>query len=70
MSAYNGDAEFARRLRRLIRASGKTTDAFADEFGVTRAHIHRWCNLRNAPTLYSLRRVKAALGCTWEELLG
>lgn len=32
--------------------------------------VYAWLNCERNITLYSLRKVKAALGCTWDELLG
>lgn len=67
---------FARRLRRLMDERGLTQAElgrrmYANDPYVnnrTRA-INSWLRERTEPTYQSLRLLRDALGCTWEELM-
>lgn len=64
-----GDESYAASLRRLIGRTGLTQKAFAEKcdmpYNTIRAHV----TAARDPTLYSLRKIRAGLGCTWDELL-
>lgn len=62
--------EFAKRLKKLRLKRGWTQQKLADLTGLTQSHV---CNLevgRNQPVLSTLHKVRAALGCSWNTLLG
>lgn len=51
-------------LNTRIGASGKTYEEVAEEVGVTRAMLSRWCNGHAWPTLFNAYRLSRCLGCT------
>jgi len=64
---------FSRRLRRLMSARGLTPKGVAIAMGGTEmdaANVRAWMCGRCSPSMASLHALKAALRCTWEELLG
>ena len=66
-SVVNG---FGERLRGLIKNGGLTQVTFAEKIGVRQSQVSGWIQGRHGPTLATLRRIRDALGCTWDELLG
>ena len=68
-----GDEEFARRLRALMKATGRGCHAanwLARRSGISYEHILKLAHEWYSPSLCTLRRLKEALECTWYDLLG
>lgn len=65
--------EFARRFRYLMDRRGLTAKSLlwlmGDQTG-SAAKVYVWLNGDRLPSLESLYGLKAALKCTWDELLG
>lgn len=61
---------FSDNLKRLLADRGESQTSFAKRIGVHQSQMSNWVRGANSPTLQTLRKVKAALGCTWDELLG
>lgn len=61
---------FAANLRRVMAERGMTQAELCRRTGIGRATIWNWRNGDAQPTLGALRVLHAALGCTWDELLG
>lgn len=60
---------FGLRLYRLLAERGMSQRALARELGMDNPEtVWRWVNGKCEPTYIMLRRIKAALGCTYEEL--
>lgn len=70
MRAKSGDAQFAARLRIILRERDRTPAWLDRRCGFSCANASHWLAMRHAPSLAKLRRVKRALGCSWDELLG
>lgn len=51
-------------IDRRISYSGKSYEEIAEEVGVTRTMLSRWCNGHAWPTLYNAYRLSRVLGCT------
>ena len=60
---------FSRNLRRLIHRNQWTTFELAVRSGVHGNTIDSYLAGRNLPNLRNLRKIRAGLGCTWDELL-
>lgn len=63
------DPQLAHNLRRLVRERHTTMLDLGARAGVSHTTLYD-IGRRFSPTLHTLRAVKAALGCTWDELLG
>lgn len=61
---------FYQNLRRLMLRSGLSQAELARKMHVSRVCVHYWYWGINEPSLETLVRLKKALGCTWEELIG
>jgi len=61
---------FGDNFKRLLADRGESQTSFAKRIGVHQSQMSNWVRGANSPTLQTLRKVKAALGCTWDELLG
>jgi transcriptional regulator with XRE-family HTH domain len=62
--------KFGRNLVRLREAAGKTQELLAEEAGASPRYLQQLESGREAnPSLEVLARLKAALNCSWEELL-
>jgi transcriptional regulator with XRE-family HTH domain len=59
-----------KNLQKLLADRGESQTSFAKRIGVHQSQVSNWVRGANSPTLQTLRKVKAALGCTWDELLG
>lgn len=66
----SGPDEFRRRLRGLLRDRGVTQSGFGPMIGVGPNTTNLWVRGKATPYLGTLYRMKEALGCSWEELLG
>ena len=64
------DMEFARNLRRAMAERGVSAKALAMDTGISRSTIDYLLSGRRSPTHSTARRIRDALGCTWDELLG
>lgn len=67
---------FARRLARLMEERGLTQAELGRRMheedpyvGNQTREINNWLKARSEPTYQSLRLLRSALGCTWEELM-
>lgn len=62
---------FAKRLVRLMEERHMTQVELGRriESPSTNKVVGHWVHARSEPTYASLKRLKAALGCTWEELM-
>lgn len=67
-----GDVQLSRNLRRLMCERGMSVRTLTKKLCNKKSGglVYAWLNCERNITLYSLRRLKAALGCTWDELLG
>lgn len=60
---------FGLRLYRLLAERGMSQRALTRELGMDNpGTVWRWVNGKSEPTYIMLRRIKAALGCSYEEL--
>lgn len=60
---------FGEHLYQLLRRKGIRQVELARRMYVTQATISNYTMGINGPTVATLRRIKDAIGCTWEELL-
>lgn len=60
---------FGDRLDSLIRKSGMTRREFAERCGISYNTINYMAHGDRYPTLWSLIRIREALGCTWGDLM-
>jgi DNA-binding Xre family transcriptional regulator len=65
----NGDASLSINLRRLLRVRRMSACDLDRECGLSSGATEGWLSMRNGITLHSLRLIRRALGCTWDELL-
>lgn len=68
-SRKNADKALRRHLNGILRERDIKTQELVEMTGLARWTIHMMRAGSN-PSLCTLRAVKAALGCTWDELLG
>lgn len=64
-----GKDPFGEHLYWLLRRKGIRQVELARRMYVTQATISNYTMGINGPTVATLRRIKDAIGCTWEELL-
>ena len=64
------DSWFARRLRRTLGDMGISQRKLARMSGLSDACISRYMSGSRLPNLHNVKRIRDALGCTWEEILG
>ncbi len=60
---------FRSRLDSMIRRSGMTYREFAGKCGVSHNTVIYTVKGKRYPTLWSLIRIREALGCTWSDLM-
>ena len=60
---------FGDRLERLIRGHGVNRKEFASECGLNYNTINSMIRGDRYPTLWSLIKIREALGCTWSDLM-
>ncbi len=65
-----GDADFARRLRALMESRELSVYALVTITGLSESSLYGYVNARFQPSLYALKRIREALCCDWDELLG
>lgn len=64
------DATFCLNLRKQMLRAGVTQAMLAKRVGVGRPCVHNWYWGNTEPGIVSLRKIKNALGCTFDDLLG
>jgi transcriptional regulator with XRE-family HTH domain len=64
------EPDFARNLRRMISERGMTASTVAYKSGLCPATVYNYLRGTRTPTVDALRKMRATLGCTWDELLG
>jgi predicted transcriptional regulator len=64
------EPDFARNLNRLIAERGMTPAQFRERSGINGTTVYEYLNGTHVPSYAMLRRIRAAIGCTWDELLG
>ncbi len=64
------EPDFARNLRRLLYERDMSAKQFSHASGINHASVYDYLNGRHEPNCPMLRRIRATLGCTWDELLG
>ena len=64
------EPDFARNLRKLMAERDMSAKQFSRASGINHASVYDYLNGRHEPNCPMLRRIRAALGCTWDELLG
>ena len=65
----NGDRTFVSNMLRLTGSRGWTLKQLATEAGMSYTTVTNYSHSNTTPSLTSLRRIRSALGCTWEDLL-
>lgn len=70
MKAISEPDPFGENLRQLLRDRGITQTELGKRMYVTQACIGEYINRKGGPTVATIRRLKEAIGCTWEDLLG
>lgn len=69
MQADEPVGTFALRLCRLMDERGLSQNALARLLGMGRSEtVWRWANAQSEPSYVMLRRLRTALGCTYDEL--
>jgi len=58
------------KIKELRKRAGLTQQELADKALVTRSQISRYENGKRYPDLPNLIRIKCAIGCTLDELVG
>ena len=64
------EPDFARNLRKLMAERDMSAKQFSRASGINHASVYDYLNGRHEPNCPMLRRIRATLGCTWDELLG
>lgn len=64
------DDMYGDNLKRLIKENGLTQRKLAEIADLPHQTIESHVSKRRSPTLYSLRKIRHALDCTWDDLLG
>ena len=62
--------DFYTTLKKLISYANMTQKDFAKKSGMTEAAISRYVNGTRMPNMGALLRMKTALGCNWEDIMG
>lgn len=61
---------FAERLKTLIEKSDMNQKQLSEVSGITEAAISRYLHGTRMPNMVALCKMKNALGCDWDELIG
>ena len=64
------DSDISRNLKRLLYERDMSVKQFSRASGINHASVYDYLNGRHEPNCPMLRRIRATLGCTWDELLG
>lgn len=64
------DRKFVSNMLRLSDKRGWTLKRLAKEAGMAYTTVTNYSHSDTVPSLDKLRKIKGALGCTWDELLG
>lgn len=70
MKAIQQIDPFGENLRRLLQERGITQSEMGRRMYVTQAAVGEYLVSKGGPTVATLRRIRDAIGCTWEDLLG
>ena len=62
--------DFGTRLLALLSSRGMSQIDLCRRAGIARSTVGNYATGKAQPTLTTLRLMREALGCTWEELLG
>ena len=62
--------EFGARLKALIKKAGMSQNKLAKESCATPCAISRYVKGERIPRYVTLMKMRDALGCSWEDLLG
>lgn len=62
--------QFARNLKRVMAERGISQVKLSYATSINGRQIWVWCSGQNLPSLRNLAKMRMALGCTWDELLG
>lgn len=62
--------EFGETLKAYLKEHHITQTELARRMYVTQECVNNYTNRQSGVTIATLRRIRAALGCTWEDLLG
>ena len=65
-----GPRGLPRNLCRLMAERGWTQARMGIEAGMPQSTVSAIARGTRTPTLATLRKIRAALGCSWDELLG
>lgn len=60
---------FATRLKELREKSGQSQSSLEKKAGLAPTHISQFECGHREPTVSTLRKIKEALGCSWNKLL-
>ncbi len=63
------DSTFVRNLREMAFARGWTTTELATRSGIHKNTLNNYIHHGNEPAIRNLRKLRDALGCTWDDLL-
>lgn len=61
---------FAMRLTSLMRSRGMSQTKLAETIGTKQSVVSRLCNAYCVPRIDTVAKVREALECSWDELLG
>ena len=61
---------FDERLRKVMRERGYSTKRLSYETGISKSTIDYRRSGKRQPTYSTIKRIKEAMGCSWEELMG
>lgn len=61
---------FAENLKRLMKERGFSQNKMYLATGINGRQSWMWRSGNNLPSLKNLAKMRMALGCTWDELLG
>ena len=62
--------EFGETLKAYLKEHGITQTELARRMYVTQPSVNNYLTRESGVTVATLRRIREALGCTWEDLLG
>lgn len=59
----------ARNILRMLARNGWTREELAVRAGISKSTLGGYLTTDHEPTLKRLRKIRDALGCSWDELL-
>ncbi len=69
MTERRGDKKLADNMWRMLGERDWSQSKLASETELSISTMNNTMNTRHGVTLRTLRKIRAALGCTWDELL-